>query len=264
MPTPRISYRRTAICGALLAAAAFAPPAGARTVEFAFSASNFSDSLTIDNPYFPLLPGTTFVYKAEGKDGCEVDVTTVTTDTRLIDAVATRVVHDQAFEGDTCTTDPSALVEDTFDHYAQDDGGNVWYFGEDTFECEGTGNCTPGEGGWIAGEEGAEPGVIMLASPRSGDSYSQENAPDTAEDHATVTATGISVKLTRDDAYPPGTFSNCIKTKEFTPLEKGSIEFKTYCPGVGLVTVQEHHGPVLRFELTAGADPLRFRMLRPH
>jgi hypothetical protein len=122
-------------------------PAGGRTVPVEFSASSFSDPLEIDNPYFPLVPGTTQTYKAETKGGCEVDVTTVSNDTRAIDGVTTRVVHDQAFEADTCTTDPSALVEDTFDHYAQDDAGNVWYFGEDTFHCQGASDCTPGGGG---------------------------------------------------------------------------------------------------------------------
>ena len=233
--------------------------AEARTVEVEFIPSSFSDPLDIDNPYFPLVPGTTQIYKAETKGGCEVDVTTVTNDTRVIDGVTTRVVHDQAFEGDTCTTDPSALVEDTFDYYAQDSAGNVWYFGEDTFHCEGAGSCTPGDGGWIAGVNGAVPGIVMLANPRSGDTYFQEQAPDVALDQATVTATGVSVRLSRDDAFAPGVFENCIKTKEFTTLEKGSIEQKIYCPGVGLVTVEEHHGAIVRFELTANAEPLRFR-----
>ena len=244
---------------ALAAGVLAGAPAQARTVTIPFSASNFSDPLDIDNSYFPLSSGSVQVYKAETKDGCEVDVVTVTDDTRVIDGVTTRVVHDQAFEGDTCTTDPSALVEDTQDHFAQDNAGNVWYFGEDTFNCEGAGNCTPGEGGWIAGLNGAEPGIVMLASPRSGDTYFQEQAPDVALDQATVTAIGQAVKLTRDDAFRPGTFENCVKTKEFTTLEKGSIEQKTYCPNVGLVTVEEHHGAILRFELTSGADPLKFR-----
>jgi hypothetical protein len=67
------------------------------------------------------------------------------------------------------------------------------------------------------------------------------------------------VTLKREDAYPPGTFSNCIKTKEFSDLEKGSTEFKYYCPNIGNVMVEEHHGSVFISELTAGPDPLRFR-----
>jgi hypothetical protein len=247
------------VAAALLATSA----AHARTVTIPFSASNFSDPLDIDNTYFPLVPGTTFTYKAETPDGCEVDVVTVTDDTRVIDGVTTRVVHDQAFEGETCTTAASALVEDTFDYYAQDNANNVWYFGEDTFHCEGAGSCTPSSGGWIAGVNGAGPGIIMLAQPRSGDTYFQEQAPDVALDQATVTAVGVKAKLRRDDAFPPGSFSDCIVTKEFTTLEKGSIEYKTYCPEVGLVSVDEHHGKVVRFELvTNSSDALRFRT--PH
>lgn len=256
-PAPRLSKVSMI---ALAAAALAAVPAHARTVTIPFSASNFSNPLDIDNVYFPLVAGTTFTYKAETADGCEVDVTTVTSDTQPIDGVTTRVVHDQAFEGETCTTAPSALVEDTLDYYAQDNAGNVWYFGEDTANCEGAGSCTPSSGSWRAGVDGAQPGIIMLASRRSGDTYFQEFYPDHAMDQATVTAIGVSVTLRRPDAFSPGTFSNCIVTKEFTTLEKGSIEQKSYCPGVGLVTVDEHHGKLVHFELTSGsADALRFR-----
>lgn len=232
----------------------------ARTIDTPFNASNFSDPLAIDNPYFPLVPGTVLTYKAETKDGCEVDVFTVTNDTRVIAGVTTRVVHDSAYEGDTCTTEPSALVEDTLDYHAQDDSGNVWYFGEDTYHCP-IATCPRGSGSWIAGEDpaGALPGIIMLAQPRSGDTYYQEQAADVALDQATVTSVGVTVRLKREDAFPPGTFTNCIKTKEFSDLEKGSTEFKYYCPDIGNMLVEEHHGSLLISELTGAADPLRFR-----
>jgi hypothetical protein len=245
-----------------LAAAVAGPnPAHARTVTIPFSPSNFSNPLNIDNPYFPLVAGTTFTYEANTKDGCEVDVVVVTNDTRVIDGVTTRVVHDSIFDGETCTTAPSALTEDTFDHYAQDVSGNVWYFGEDTFDCEGASNCSPGEGAWIAGVNGAVPGIIMLANPRSGDTYRQEFSPGIAEDQATVTAVGITARLRRDDALQ-SSFTNCIVTKEFTVLEKGSIGSKTYCPNVGVVIDIDHHGPIVRSELVAissAANALEFR-----
>ena len=253
--------RQLKLCTAAAAAAlVIASPALSRTVNVAFSASNFSDSLDIDNAYFPLVAGTTQTYKAESGEGCEVVVTTVTSDTKVIAGVTTRVVHDTAYEGETCTTEASALVEDTLDYYAQDDVGNVWYFGEKTYACQ-IGTCPLGEGSWIAGEDPADalPGIIMLAQPRSGDTYYQEQASDVALDQATVTSTGITVTLKRDDAFPPGTFTNCIKTKEFSDLEKGSTEFKYYCPNVGNVMVEEHHGAVFISELTSGADPLKFR-----
>src|SRR4029450_9508102 len=149
--------------------------APARTVTIPFSASNFSDPLDTDTPYFPLIPGTTWIYKAETVDVCEVVRTHVTNDTKVLAGVTVRVLHDQAFEGETC--DDVELVEDTFDYHAQDNAGNVWYFGEDTFDCEGAGNCERGEGSWLAGVNGAKAGLFMVADPRSGDGYRQEQAP---------------------------------------------------------------------------------------
>jgi hypothetical protein len=264
MRTPK--HLRTTSAIAFAAAALLATGADARTVSIPFSASNFTDPLDIDNTYFPLEPGTTFTYKGENPDGCEVVVTTVTSDTRTIAGVTTRVVHDTAYEGETCTTDPSALVEDTLDYYAQDNSGNVWYFGEDTYHCP-IGTCDRGDGSWIAGEDptNAVPGIIMLDQPRSGDTYFQEQAPGVAVDQATVKGVGVTVVLKRDDAYPPGTFTNCIVTKEFSTLENGSNEQKSYCPGIGNVLVEEHHGKVFRSELTGlSADALRFRTVPTH
>jgi hypothetical protein len=254
----------TAASSLALAAALLASAAHARTLTIPFSASHFPNSPVIDNTYFRLIPGDTFTYKADTVDGCEVDIVTVTSDTRLLDGVRTVVVHDQAFEGDTCTTVDSALIEDTLDYHAQDNSGNVWYFGEDTSLCEGAGHCTPNlSGSWLAGVNGARPGLFMLAEHRSGDTYFQENASPVAQDQATVTSVGVTVKLTRPDALSPGTFSDCIVTKEFSDLAKGSIEYKSYCPGIGLVAVDEHHGKVLRSELTgSSADAFRFRKVR--
>jgi hypothetical protein len=249
---------------ALAAAALAAPPAHARTVSIPFSASNFSSPLTINNSYFPLVAGTTYTYKAATPDGCETNTVEVTHDTRLIDGVTTRVVHDQVFDAATCTTDPSALTENTFDYYAQDNAGNVWYLGEDTFDCAGAGSCTPGDGAWIAGVNGAQPGLIMLASPKTGDTYRQEFLPGVAEDQATVTDVGITAKLKREDAYR-SSFSSCIVTKEFTALEKGSIGSKTYCPGIGVVIDIDHHGKAVTSELTSisgTANALRFRTMK--
>lgn len=257
----------TTVSSLAFAAALLAPAsADARKVSIPFSASNFSDPLTIDNPYFPLVAGTTYTYKATTPDGCEVDIFEVTYATREIDGVTTRVVHDQIFDGDTCTTAPSALTEDTFDHFAQDDSGTVWYFGEDTFDCEGASNCTPGEGGWIAGINGAVPGIAFLAHPSSGDTYRQEFSPGVAEDQATVTAVGVTARPKRDDAFR-SSYTNCIVTKEFTVLEKGSIGSKTYCPGVGVVIDIDHHGKIERSELVSisgTANALKFRTPPKH
>jgi hypothetical protein len=136
--------------------------------------------------------------------------------------------------------------------------------GEDTFTCQGAGSCQPSEGGWIAGVNGAQPGIIMLANPRSGDRYRQEYLPGVAQDQAAVTAVSVTAKMTREDAYQ-SSYSNCIVTKEFTVLEKGAIEFKTYCPNVGVVQTVEHHGKVVISELTSisgTANALKFRTVR--
>jgi hypothetical protein len=236
----------------------------ARTVTIPFSPSNFPFPLNIDNPYFPLVPGTTWTYKADTGDGCEVTRTQVTNDTKVLAGVTVRVVHDQAFDGETC--DDVELVEDTFDYHAQDRSGNVWYFGEDTFDCEGAGNCERGEGSWLAGVNGAKAGIFMLAHPHSGDGYRQEQAIGVAEDQAKVTQVGVTARMTRDDAFRRS-YSNCIVTKEWTTLEPGAIEFKTYCPNIGNVLVIEHHGKVVRSELTNLSDPgdaLRFRTPPKH
>jgi hypothetical protein len=79
-----------------------------------------------------------------------------------------------------------------------------------------------------------------------------------------VMGTNQTVTLKRPDAYSTGRFENCIVTKEWSDLEKGSIEQKSYCPGIGNVLVEEHHGKVLRSELTSGpatssTDPFQFR-----
>jgi len=243
-----------------------ADQAGARTVSIPFNAANFPAQPTIDNTYFPLVPGTTYTYKAGTKDGCEEDVVAVTYQTLLIDGVETLVVHDQVFDGDACTSDPSALTEDTLDYYAQDQNGNVWYFGEDTFDCEGANNCTAGDGTWRAGVNGGVSGIVMLAHPRSGDTYRQEFSEGVAEDQATVTAVGITARLSRDDAIQ-SSFANCILTKEFSALEKGSIGSKTYSPGVGVVIDIDHHGKILTSELVSisgTANALRIRRPPKH
>jgi hypothetical protein len=176
----------------------------------------------IDNPYFPLEPGTTFIYRGESEGTSTRDVMEVTYDTKVILGVTTTVVHDQAFE-------EGVLVEDTLDWYAQDKAGNVWYFGEDTRELDENGNVISTEGSWEAGVNGAEPGIIMLADPKKGDKYQQEFAADVAEDMAQVIGfeDGVCVRY--------GCFDNVLVTKEWTPLEHGVVENKFYAPGVGFI-----------------------------
>jgi hypothetical protein len=172
----------------------------------------------IDNPFFTLQPGTTFT--TESEDGSRVDTFVVTRRTIDILGVSCVVVVD------TATVD-GELAEKTFDYFAQDKDGNVWYFGEDTKEFE-DGKVVSTEGTWRAGVDGAEPGFIMLAAPAVGNEYDQENAPDVAEDHALV----VSVDQTA--SVPYGDFDDVLHTMESTPLDPG-VEFKFYAPGVGFV-----------------------------
>ena len=176
---------------------------------------------TIDNPYFPLVPGTVFEYQAETDEGIESGVVEVTHDTKEVLGVLTTVVIDRVYlEGE--------LIEETADWYAQDADGNVWYFGEASTEFAG-GVPVSSEGSWEAGVDGAFPGIIMLAEPKIGEKYHQEFAPGVAEDMGQVLSLSESVSVPADD------YENCLRTMDWTPLEPGHREFKYYCPGVGLV-----------------------------
>ncbi|AKB25061.1 hypothetical protein MSMTP_1592 [Methanosarcina sp. MTP4] len=149
--------------------------------------------------------------------------------------VTTTVVQDTEYED-------GELVEETFDWYAQDEAGNVWYFGENSIEYE-DGEPVSTEGSWEAGVNGAKPGIIMLGNPKVGDIYYQEFSPGEAEDQAEV----LSLSETITVAY--GSFENCLKTREFTTLEPGEEENKYYASGIGLLLEEEVEGGDERLEL---------------
>jgi hypothetical protein len=172
---------------------------------------------TIDNQYFPLKPGTTFDYDG----GAERDEFTVTSDTKKVMGVECVVVNDKAWEN-------GKLIEQTYDWFAQDKEGNVWYFGEDTKEYE-NGKVTSTKGSWEAGVDGAKPGIIMQADPKVGESYRQEYYEGEAEDMAKVLSLNESLTV------PYGSFDDVLVTKEWTPLEPSYHEHKYYARGVGQV-----------------------------
>ncbi len=186
--------------------------------------------VTVDNPYFPLTPGTVFKYSEKTRHGTVEKMVTVTYDTKVILGVPCTVVSDNV-------TDGVALKEETVDWYAQDKAGNVWYFGEDTKMYDGSGKVNR-KGSWEAGVDNAEPGVIMQAHPSVGDPYRQEYRKGEAEDLARV--------LTIDEGVtvPYGSFAGCVKTTDWTELS-GDIETKWYARGVGLVktTASTSDGP---------------------
>ena len=175
----------------------------------------------IDNPYFPLEVGTTYIYQGES-DGEPVRIESfVTEQTKEIFGVTTTAVSVKEYED-------GELVEDTLDWYAQDKDGNVWYFGEDSKEIE-EGEVVSTAGSWEAGIDGAKPGIIMLANPQVGDTYRQEFYEDEAEDMGEVISLNGSVSV----EY--GSFENCLIIKEWTPLEPGIEENDYYYEGVGPV-----------------------------
>ena len=169
----------------------------------------------IDNEYFPMKPGTTFVYEGKG----ERDQMSVTHQTRKVMGVECVVVDDRAWEG-------GQLIEKTYDWFAQDKEGTVWYFGEDTKEYK-NGKLTSTKGSWEAGVDGAKPGIVMPADPKVGHSYHQEYYPGEAMDMAKVQSLNASVTV----AY--GSFDHVLETKEWTPLQPGFYEKKYYVRGVG-------------------------------
>lgn len=190
----------------------------------------------VDNPYFPLVPGTTYRYSVVGDDGPEDVVVTVTGSTRVVAGVTCVVVHD-------VSSSNGKVREDTWDWYAQDEEGAVWYFGEDTKAYE-RGHVST-EGSWEAGVNGAKPGIVMPARPRVGVSYRQEYLAGEAEDMAEVIAVDASATV------PYGTFRNCVQTKDWTPLEPESVENKYYAPGVGMVLAVKVQGGTEREELVS-------------
>jgi hypothetical protein len=190
----------------------------------------------VDAPMYPLKPGTVWQYTVNKAGATERVVITVTHETKKILGVTTTVVHDVVTEG-------GQITEDTWDWYAQDRDGNVWYFGEATTKTEGGRSST--EGSWQAGVNGAKPGMIMEAHPKVGDLYRQEYAPGIAEDRAEILSLSESVTIRT------GSFTGCLKTKDFSALIPDLVENKVFCSGVGQVLVVHVKGPVEREELVA-------------
>src|SRR5882724_1277710 len=183
----------------------------------------------IDNPYFPLQPGTTFIYGGQMPGGFERDEFAVTHNTRVILGVTCIEVHDSVF------TD-GVLTEDTLDWFAQDRDGNVWYFGENTHELE-DGLITTIEGTFMAGVNGDKPGIVMKAHPAVGDFYRQEFSLGNAEDYAETLSLNESVRV------PFGSFDHCLRSQETTPLETDLLEYKFYALSVGnILTVDARTG----------------------
>lgn len=177
----------------------------------------------VTNPYFPLRPGSRWVYRETDKEGARQKVVvTATSETKLIaNGVTARVVRD-------VVTEDGKFVEVTDDWYAQHAVGTVWYLGEATTEYV-NGKPTTTAGSFEAGVDGAKAGVIMPAEPKPGTRYCQEHYAGQAEDRAKVLGLDEEVEV------PLGSFEDVLKTKDVAPLPPQAFENKFYARGVGLV-----------------------------
>jgi hypothetical protein len=175
----------------------------------------------VDNRYFPLEPGTTLRYRGQEEGDRVLDTVTITHRTKTILGVRATVVFDYVELN-------GRPEEKTFDWYAQDKRGNVWYLGEAAFDYV-KGHWMRADDSWEAGRDGAKPGILMEAHPKVGDTYTQEYYPGHAEDMAWVVDTNASVSV------PYGTFDHALKTMECTPLEPGVVDVKKDVRGIGEV-----------------------------
>lgn len=170
----------------------------------------------VDNPYLSFIPGTVWRYEGVNEDGeaKEIEIT-VTSESKTVMGIEMVVVQDRVWE-------KGELVEDTVDWYAQDTEGNVWYFGEVVSNYD-EGELKDNAGSWEAGVNGAKPGIMMLADPQVGVSYRQEYLVGEAEDLVKVES------ITETVETGLGTYTNCVRTKDFNPFEPNILEDKYYC-----------------------------------
>ena len=177
----------------------------------------------IDNPYWQMKPGSRWVFRETDAEGSvsRVVVTVLDKTKMIANGVEARIVHDQVTEG-------GEVKEDTYDWYAQDAAGNLWYLGEDTTEYE-NGKPKTKEGSWEAGVDGALPGIIMPADPQVGMTYREEYYQGHAEDGASIISTDALAKV------PYGRFEDGVQTRNFSAIEPDVIEEKIYAQGVGVV-----------------------------
>jgi len=206
----------------------------------------------IDNPYFPLVPGTRLTYREVDEEGNRLKVVVIVTreTKRIANGITARVVRDTV-------TEDGELVEDTFDWYAQDSDGNVWYMGEDTGEFA-NGKLKTRKGSFEAGVDGALPGIIMPGKPQPGLSFRQEYYEGEAEDNGEILSTDEMADV------PIGHFDNMLMTKDTITIEPNVLEYKLYAKDVGMVLALGISGGGGREELvkqdkvsaTAGTGPL--------
>jgi hypothetical protein len=208
-------------------------PTGADPVSL--DPADFSADIT--NPYWPMQPGTRWIYRGveEGEPPQDIVIVATTSTKKLANGITARVVRDTA-------RSKGQIVEDTLDWYAQDSDGNVWYMGEQTAEFE-NGKVASRAGSWEAGKDGAMPGIMIPARPEVGQKYRQEYKKGDAEDNGQVIATDnlVGVKA--------GQYKGALVTIDTSTIEPDVAEFKFYAPNVGPLLALDVSGGAAREEL---------------
>ena len=195
-----------------------------------FESAVFDDPTTVDNPFFPLVPGTRHVYEGTALEDDEViqrKIIFIVTDlTKEINGVETVVVWERDFDDD-------ALVESEIVFFAQANDGAVWHFGQ-YYEIWEEGEFVGGRIWLVDLPEGARAGIIMPGDPQPGTaSYSQGWAPPPFNwaDRATVAEMGAETCTVND------CFNGVLITEESDEKHPGAFQLKFYAPGVGNVQV---------------------------
>ena len=256
--------------------------------------SGFIGSFVIDNPYWPLNPDgqpRTFTYVNDADDECVISqlayrgntytLTTADTTSPYYMFTALEIEDTEwVFEDvDVCDTsllpNDDAITEDTRDWFAMDARQNIWYLGEHTQIFDEEEGCPlyPGlgagahcfEGSWEAGLDGPDPeeeligeaGIVVPGDepvdgqPLEPGNYYMQEVAEGAEDMAKILRLGADVST---DYFEDN--EGCRKVKEWTALDPGSsVEHKWYCPGPGLVLVEETGGGKTAVEELVSIDP---------
>ena len=208
-------------------------PTGADPVSL--DPANFSADIT--NPYWPMKPGTRWIYRGveQGESPQDIVIVATTSTKKLANGITARVVRDTA-------RSEGQIVEDTVDWYAQDSEGNVWYMGEQTAEFE-NGKVVSRAGSWEAGKDGAMPGIMIPAQPQVGQRYRQEYKKGDAEDNGEVLAMNNLVEV------KAGQYRRTLVTMDTSTIEPDVVEFKFYAPNVGPLLALDIAGGAAREEL---------------
>ena len=230
--------RASSSTGAATGAAGDRLPEGSEPAKL--DPANFTTE--IDNPYWPMKPGSRWVYRESDTEGGREKVVVEVTDKtkRIANGVEARVVRDTVSED-------GKPVEVTDDWYAQDKAGNIWYLGEATAEYK-DGKVANRSGSFEAGVDGAEAGIALPGNPKPGMPYRQEYYKGEAEDKGAVVSVGEEQVEVPFGFYKP---EDVLMTRDLVPTESKVQELKFYAREVGPVLSVHTDGAGGRAELVS-------------